>query len=70
VGTLVSSLDLYQRFETTVLVAERYRLIEEQPEGNGGRLFLAHDEKAGNVDPAEVALKLVHPEIGSEFWIC
>jgi hypothetical protein len=66
--TLVSpSLDVYQRVELGLLVAERYRLIEEQPEGNGGRLFLAHDEKAGSIDPAQVALKLVHPEIASQF---
>ncbi len=61
------SLDVYQRVEAGVLVAERYRLIEEQPEGNGGRLFLAYDEKAGSAHAAQVALKLVHPEIASEF---
>jgi hypothetical protein len=58
---------VYQRVDPAVLVAERYQLIEEQPEGNGGRLFLAHDEKAGSADPAQLALKLVHPEIASEF---
>ena len=50
-----------------VLVAERYRLIEEQPEGNGGRLFLAHEEKAGRTSPVHVALKLIHPEIAAVF---
>jgi serine/threonine protein kinase len=66
--TVVSPLlDVYQRVEAGVLVAERYRLIEEQTEGNCGRLFLAHDEKAGRGDPAQVALKLVHPEIAPQF---
>ena len=60
------SLDVYQRVDVGVLVAERYRLIEEQPEGNGGRLFLAHEEKAGRASPVHVALKLIHPEIALE----
>jgi hypothetical protein len=67
--TLVSpSLDEYLRIESGVLVGERYRLIEELPEGNGGRIFLAHDEKPGSAHPARVALKLVHPEIASEYF--
>jgi hypothetical protein len=66
--TLVSpSLDVYERVKSAVLVAERYRLIEEQREANGGRLFLAHDEEVGSAEPAQVALKLLHPEITAEF---
>ncbi len=63
---LSPSLDAYLRIDVGILLAERYRLEEEQREGNGGRLFMAHDEKATTRQAARVALKLLHPEIASD----
>jgi predicted Ser/Thr protein kinase len=56
-------LDAYLEVKTGALIAGRYRLLEEAREGNGGRLFLARDEQAAAVDPAVVAVKLLHPNI-------
>jgi TPR repeat protein/serine/threonine protein kinase len=58
-----ASLDVYRRVKAGVLIATRYRLLEEQPEGNGGRLFLAHDENGERTSAVQVALKLIRPGI-------
>jgi serine/threonine protein kinase/tetratricopeptide (TPR) repeat protein len=50
-------------FATGNLVANRYRLGEEEREGTGGRFFAAQDEKAGSGNPAQVGLKVLHPGI-------
>jgi serine/threonine protein kinase/tetratricopeptide (TPR) repeat protein len=50
-------------FATGNLVADRYRLGDEEREGTGGRFFVAQDEKAASGQPAQVGLKLLHPGI-------
>jgi len=56
-------LDDYLEVEVGALVANRYRLVAEEREGNGGRLFRAQDEPAKPGQPSAVALKLLHPGI-------
>jgi serine/threonine protein kinase len=56
-------LDEYLKVEERALVANRYRLVAEEREGNGGRLFRAQDEQAKPGQPSAVALKLLHPGI-------
>ena len=56
-------LDAYLGVEIGALLSGRYRLAEEEREGNGGRLFRARDEQAGPGQPREVAIKLLHPGI-------
>jgi hypothetical protein len=47
--TLASPLfDSYLGVEVGAMVGGRYRLVREEREGNGGRLFLAQDEKASS----------------------
>jgi serine/threonine protein kinase/tetratricopeptide (TPR) repeat protein len=48
------------------LVADRYRLVEEEREGIGGRLLLAQDEKPGSSQPSQLGLKLLHPSIAGD----
>lgn len=59
-------LDEYLKVEVGTLVANRYRLIAEEREGNAGRLFQAQDEKVKLGEPARVAVKLLHPGISSD----
>jgi parallel beta-helix repeat protein len=59
-------LDEYLKVEERALVANRYRLVAEEREGNGGRLFRAQDEQAKPGQPSAVALKLLHPGITSD----
>ena len=58
--------DMYLAVEVGALAANRYRLVSEEREGNGGRLFHAKDEKAKAGQPSEVVLKLVHPGIAAD----
>jgi uncharacterized protein len=58
--------DMYLAVEVGALVANRYRLVSEEREGNGGRLFHAIDERATAGQPSEVVLKLVHPGIAAD----
>jgi serine/threonine protein kinase len=60
------SFDHYFGIQIGSLVGDRYRLIEEEREGTGGRLFRATDEKAVSDATAEVALKLLHPGITTD----
>ena len=60
------SFDGYFGIQIGSLVSDRYRLIEEEREGTGGRLFRATDEKVLSETTAEVALKLLHPGIGTD----
>jgi len=60
------SLDMYLAVEVGALAANRYRLVSEEREGNGGRLFHAKDERATAGRPSEVLLKLVHPGIAAD----
>jgi serine/threonine protein kinase len=56
--------DLYlEAFDTGTLVADRYQLIREEREGVGGRFFLAQDKRADHDQPAQVGLKVLHPEV-------
>jgi Protein tyrosine and serine/threonine kinase len=57
-------LDDYLAMKTAALVSDRYRIIGEESEGNGGRLFQALNEQS----PAKetVAVKLLHPDISSD----
>ena len=65
--TLASPLfDSYLGVEVGAMVGGRYRLVREEREGNGGRLFLAQDEKASSRQSAEVGLKLLHPAITAD----
>ena len=59
-------LDAYLGVGAGVRLEDRYWLVEEQMEGNGGRLFQAHDEKAAEGRSAQIALKLLHPGIASD----
>jgi uncharacterized protein len=58
--------DMYLAVEAGALAAKRYRLVSEEREGNGGRLFHAKDERATAGQPSEVVLKLVHPGIAAD----
>jgi serine/threonine protein kinase len=58
--------DHYFGIQIGSLVSDRYRLIEEEREGTGGRLFRATDERAVSDTTAEVALKLLHPGIATD----
>jgi serine/threonine protein kinase len=60
------SFDGYFGIQIGSLVSDRYRLIEEEREGTGGRLFRATDEEAVSDTTAEVALKLLHPGIATD----
>jgi TPR repeat protein/serine/threonine protein kinase len=59
-------LDMYLAVEVGALAANRYRLVSEEREGNGGRLFHAKDQRAAAGQPSEVVLKLVHPGIAAD----
>jgi serine/threonine protein kinase len=59
-------LDAYLGVEIGALLTGRYRLLAEEREGNGGRLFRARDEQASPGQPREVAVKLLHPGIGGD----
>ncbi|MBV8274727.1 MAG: protein kinase [Verrucomicrobia bacterium] len=52
--------------EVGMLIGNRYRLLAEEREGNGGRLFLACDEQDHSAQPSKLALKLLHPEIAAD----
>jgi parallel beta-helix repeat protein len=66
-ATLASPLfDSYLGVEVGAVLGGRYRLLQEEREGNGGRLFLAQDEKASGGQSAEVGLKLLHPGITAD----
>jgi serine/threonine protein kinase len=66
-ATLASPLfDSYLGVQVGAQVGGRYRLVEEEREGNGGRLFLAQDEKASGGQSPEVGLKLLHPGITAD----
>jgi serine/threonine protein kinase len=56
-------LDTYLRVETGTLLDNRYRLLVEEFEGNGGRLFRAEAEPAPTGQPTPLAIKLLHPGI-------
>src|SRR5262249_43088374 len=58
-------LETYLTVNTGTLLEDRYTLIAEEREGNGGRLFQARDEKALPGQPSKVAIKLLHPGIGA-----
>jgi serine/threonine protein kinase len=60
------SFDGYFGIQIGNRINDRYRLIEEEREGTGGRLFRATDEKALSDTTAEVALKLLHPGIATD----
>jgi serine/threonine protein kinase len=53
----------YLQPEVGMLLGNRYRLLAEEREGNGGRLFLACDEQDHSIQPAKLALKLLHPAV-------
>jgi serine/threonine protein kinase len=53
----------YLQPEVGILIGNRYRLLAEEREGNGGRLFLACDEQDRSIQPAKLALKLLHPAV-------
>ena len=57
---------MYLTVEIGGLAADRYRLVSEEREGNGGRLFHAKDERATIGQVSEVGLKLVHPGIAAD----
>jgi serine/threonine protein kinase len=66
-ATLASSLfDSYLAVQTGALLAGRYRLMSEEREGNGGRLFRATDEQNPTNQAAEVGIKLLHPGIAAD----
>ena len=58
--------DSYLAVEVGTLAANRYRLVSEEREGNGGRLFHAKDEKATVGQPTEFGLKLLHPGFAAD----
>jgi serine/threonine protein kinase len=62
-------LDTYLTVDTGTLVDNRYLLVAEEREGNGGRLFKAQDEKALAGQPSIVAIKLLHPGIGADWTL-
>lgn len=53
----------YLQPEVGMLIGNRYRLLAEEREGNGGRLFLSCDEQDHSIQPAKLALKLLHPAV-------
>jgi serine/threonine protein kinase len=53
----------YLQPEVGMLLGNRYRLLAEEREGNGGRLFLACNEQDRSIQPAKLALKLLHPAV-------
>jgi serine/threonine protein kinase len=53
----------YLQPEVGMLIGNRYRLLVEEREGNGGRLFVAGDEQDHSIQPAKLALKLLHPAV-------
>ena len=59
-------LDAYLAVETGRLFNNRYQLVAEEREGNGGRLFQARDEKAPPTQNSVVAIKLLHPGIAAD----
>ena len=65
--TLASPLfDTYLAANVGDLLVDRYRILNEEHEGNGGRLFLARDDRAPPNHPSQVAIKLLHPGITSD----
>ena len=56
-----ASFDDYLKVEVGELVANRYRLVSEAREGNGGRLFQAVDEQAGPGSATNLSIKVLHP---------
>jgi hypothetical protein len=58
--------DMYLAVEVGTLAGNRYRLVSEEREGNGGRLFHAKDERATAGQPSEVGIKLLHPGIAAD----
>ena len=58
--------DSYLGVQVGAQVGGRYRLLEEEREGNGGRLFLVQDEQASGGESPEVGLKLLHPGITAD----
>ena len=58
--------DNYFGVEVGAVIAGRYRLVQEEREGNGGRLFLARDEQVAPGEACEVGLKVLHPGIGAD----
>jgi parallel beta-helix repeat protein len=66
-AVLVTSplFDNYFGAEVGAMIAGRYRLVQEEREGNGGRLFLARDEQAA-AGECEVGLKVLHPGIAAD----
>jgi serine/threonine protein kinase len=61
-----SRFDLYLKTEPGDLIAGRYRLVEEEREGIGGRLFVAEDQKPDQERPSQVGLKLLHPGVSGD----
>jgi hypothetical protein len=59
-------LNAYLAVETGRLFNNRYQLVAEEREGNGGRLFQARDEKAPSTQTSLVAIKLLHPGIAAD----
>jgi serine/threonine protein kinase len=57
------ALDTYLTVKDGSLLEGRYRLVAEEREGNGGRLFQAQDQRAPAGQPPVVAIKLLHPGI-------
>src|SRR6202162_1218744 len=58
--------DKYLAIEVGTLAANRYRLVSEEREGNGGRVFHAKDEQGTAGQPSEVGIKLLHPGIAAD----
>jgi parallel beta-helix repeat protein len=68
VGAVLMTSPLFENYfgvEVGAMIAGRYRLVQEETEGNGGRLFLAHDDQAAAAE-CEVGLKVLHPGIASD----
>jgi serine/threonine protein kinase len=59
-------LDAYLALESGRSLSNRYQLLAEEREGNGGRLFQARDEKAPPAQSSVVAIKLLHPGIAAD----
>jgi serine/threonine protein kinase len=65
-ATLASSLfDTYLALNVGELLADRYQLLDEEREGNGGRLFFARDQRAPPNQPSNLAIKLLHPGVSA-----
>jgi len=66
-ATLASPIfDSYLETNVGALLANRYRLINEEREGNGGRLFLARDEQTPPDQALDLAIKLLHPGLAAD----